>query len=180
MINIAEILKPENEMERAIAANEEFVQGCLYGNPRAGHPEGQVIFHIRDVLGNVNRYGNAENRADLRLIGFVHDMFKFKVNPAKPRFGENHHGFIARKFVEIYTPDLRVLEVVELHDEAYNSWCKGNRKGWAAGEERARALIERLNRTDSLDLYLNFYRCDNETGDKSGKSFDWFREIVER
>ncbi len=180
MENIAEIIKPENEIERTIAENEEFIRGCFYGKPRRGHPEGQVIFHIREVLDNVNKYGTSENKKDLRLIGFVHDTFKFKVDQTKPKSGENHHGFFARKFVETYTSNIKIHEIVELHDEGYLSWQKGNRKGWAAGEERARVLIERLNRTGSLELYLTFYRCDNETGDKLRDNFEWFSGLASK
>ncbi|MBW3593243.1 MAG: hypothetical protein KY396_06085 [Actinobacteria bacterium] len=57
--------------------------------------------------------------------------------------------------------------MIELHDEAYNAWGRGSRRGdWAGAERRARSLVERLG--PSLGLYLRFYRADNATGTKTG------------
>jgi hypothetical protein len=99
------------------------------------------------------------------------------VDPSKPRTGENHHAMLARRFAERYLHDPALLEVIELHDEAYNSWCMGSRKHrWNAAEERAGQLIERLGA--NMTLYLRFLRCDNETGSKQPDSVKWFMELV--
>lgn len=169
----------ETRLERRIAADPEWQAGLSYGRPRPGHPEGAVVHHIAEVLVNVDRfYGDSPLREKLRLIALIHDTFKYRVDPAHPRSGENHHGAIARRFAERYIADADLLSVIELHDEAYNAWQKGHRQGdWRRAEERARALLQRLGR--NLDLYLAFYRCDNATGDKSRQPLEWFRALAE-
>ena len=148
----------ETELERHIAADPEWRAGLHY----------------------VDRfYGDSPLRERLRLVALIHDTFKHRVERGSPRSGENHHARIARRFAERYIADPSVLSVIELHDEAYNAWQKGYRDGnWSRGEERARALLERLG--GDLELYLAFYACDNATGDKAQEPLTWFRKIAER
>jgi len=177
-MDIQTILRPETELEGRIISDDRFRVGCGYGKPRPGHPEGKVVFHIREVLENIDKYSLPNNRTDLRLVGLIHDTFKYKVDRKIPKTGENHHGMIARRFAEEFFNISRVLETIELHDEAYNSWKKGNRKSnWEGAEERAKRSVQRLS-TD-IDFYLTFYRCDSETGDKSQESYNWFENLVE-
>lgn len=173
---IQEIIKPETELENKIITDQEFIDGAMWGKPRNGHPEGQVIYHIGHVLKNVDKYSTTENREKLRLIAIIHDSFKYKVDNTKSKSGENHHAMIARRFAEKFITDNELLEIIELHDEAYNSWCKGDRDGkWDKAENRAKQLIERLGK--SINLYLTFYQCDNETGDKESENFIWFSNL---
>lgn len=163
-------------------ADNRFRIGCEYGKPRSGHPEGKVIFHIQEVLENIDRYSPLNSspfdRQDLRLVGLVHDTFKYLVDTKRPKVGENHHGMMARKFAEEFFEIPRVLETIELHDEAYNSWQIGNRRGnWKKAEERAGKLVKRLS--EDIDFYLTFYNCDNQTGNKSPENYHWFRNLVQ-
>ena len=171
---IREIVKPESELEKRIISDPEFIEGAGYGKPRPGHPEGQVIYHIREVLANVDK--KPEMRENLRLIALIHDTFKYKVDQNKPKSGENHHAMIARRFAEKFVQIPKdVLDVIELHDEAYNAWQQGGRKGnWYKAEERAGALMKRLATHDRGNLYCAFYLCDNETGDKEQDNYEWF------
>ncbi len=176
---IAAILKPETEIEQKIISDPECIEGALWGEPRPGHPEGQVIFHILEVLANVNTFSKSDTREKLRLMALVHDTFKHKVDISKPRTGDNHHAVIARNFLNKYSSDDEILQIVELHDEAFNAWQNGSRDGkWAKAEERTAKLINRLGK--SLDLYLTFYRCDNQTGDKDQECFHWFEKVVSK
>jgi hypothetical protein len=130
------------------------------------------------VLANVERHATSpEERRDLRLVALVHDTFKYQVNPARPKTGENHHATLARRFAERYLDDPALLELVELHDEAYNSWCVGSRKHrWAEAEKRADRLIDRLG--THLTRYVRFLRCDNQTGSKQPAPVVWFEERI--
>ena len=178
---IAELpFKLETDLEVEICADPEWQKGAVWGRPRPGHPEGQVRYHLVEVLANVDRYATSpEERRDLRLIALIHDTLKYQVDPYKPRTGENHHGMLARRFAERHLQDEALLEVIELHDEAYNSWCMGSRKRrWNAAEEHAGLLIDRLGAR--MALYLRFLRCDNETGSKQPDSVKWFIELVRR
>jgi len=177
---IKNIIEPENGIETAICNDAEFEKGAMYGKPRSGHPEGKVIYHIKEVLENIDKFYNSdEDRSDLRLIAILHDTFKHKVDQTKPKVGENHHGAIARKFAENYCHNTNVLQVILLHDEAYNAWQKGGRHGdWFGAKRRAQKLIADLESLDSLELYIKFYRCDNATGDKSQDNYDWFNDLI--
>lgn len=170
----------ETDLERAIARDPAWRAGFHYGNPRPGHPEGSVAQHVADVLQNIDRfYGDDGRREPLRLVAVVHDSFKYRVDESRPRSGENHHAMRARRFAEQYLDDPAVLDVIEVHDEAYNAWQKGHRDhDWPRAEQRARTLLDRLG--DSLGLYIAFFRCDNSTGDKSPVPLRWFQAFADR
>ena len=167
----------ENELERRIADDSEWQEGVEWGRPRHGHPEGTIRAHIAAVLDNVNEfYGNSPLRDELRLIAIVHDTFKYQVDIDQPRTGENHHAMRARRFAEQFVDCPALLDVIELHDEAFNAWQLGNRDDrWDKAEARAKRLITRLD--DDLGLYLAFYHCDNTTEGKESDCLDWFREL---
>lgn len=177
---IKEIIKPENGLELAIIAESDFITGAMYGKPRSGHPEGAVIYHIGEVLANIDKYHlDDPDRADLRIIAIIHDTFKFKVDRNQPRVGENHHGMIARRFAEKFPIHQDVLEIIEHHDDAYNAWQKGGRRGdWYGAKKRATNLINALLIENCLDLYVKFMRCDGETGDKASNSYEWFESLI--
>lgn len=156
----------------------EWVAGAAWGGPRRGHPEGSIERHIYDVLAKVDDLAidDADVRR-LRLIALIHDTFKGKVDRSRPPRGDNHHALIARRFAEKYIADRDVLDVIELHDEAYNAWLTGRRRGhWNAAEARAFRLIDRLG--PALPLYLRFYRADNATGAKDPTPLSWFEELL--
>jgi hypothetical protein len=178
---IKNIIKPENGLETAIIDDLEFIIGASYGKPRPGHPEGAVIYHIKEVLANVEKYyGDDDYRSELRLIAMLHDTFKYKVNRDIPRTGENHHGMIAKRFAEKFPIHNYILIVIELHDDAYNAWQKGGRRGdWYGAERKAKNLINALQIENCLDLYLKFFHCDNSSGDKTSQNYGWFIKLAE-
>jgi hypothetical protein len=178
---INDIIKPKNGIEIAICNDPEFIEGAMYGKPRGGHPEGAVIYHIKEVLANVDKfYGDDLDRDELRVIAIIHDTFKHRVDQNKPKVGENHHGMIARRFAENFPIHQDVLTVIQLHDDAYNAWSAGGRHGdWYKAMKRATNLINALQIENALDLYVKFYRCDNATGDKSQDNYEWFIKLVE-
>ena len=177
---IKDIIKPQNGIEEAIIADADFIVGAMYGKSRPGHPEGQVIYHIKEVLENIEKfYGEDEDKEDLRLIAILHDTFKNKVNQNLPKSGENHHGMIARRFAEKFPIHQYILTVIQYHDDAYNAWSAGGRHGdWYKAKKRATNLINALEIEDCLDLYLKFYHCDNATGDKTQENYEWFLTLV--
>ncbi len=178
--NLKQLLKPENGIETAIVFDVDFIEGCNYGKPRSGHPEGKVMYHVKEVLDNIDEfYPDDPARSDLRVIALTHDTFKHKVDQTKPKSGANHHGTIARVFTQKYVTDHMILQIIEKHDEAYNSWSVGGRRGnWYKAEERANRLIEGLLIEGGLGLYIKFYKCDNRTGDKEQDNYDWFIGLI--
>jgi len=169
----------ETDLERTIAADPAWQQGVIWGKPRFGHLEGAVQFHIADVLANIDRqHPTPEERRILRLIALIHDTFKYRVNELKPKMGNNHHAHIARVFAEQYIDDPVILNLIELHDEAYNSWRLGAYKGrWEHAEERVNNLLARLGA--SLPLYVHFFLADSQTDSKDQAPVQWFTHLLE-
>jgi hypothetical protein len=172
--------QPETDLEKRICMDPEWKKGAMWGKPRPGHSEGQVIYHIAEVLANVDRLASSdEERRDLRLVALIHDTFKYRVDPTKPKVGENHHATLARRFAERYLDDVALLEIIELHDEAFNSWRLGVLKGrWSEAEARAERLIARLG--GSLWLYVSFFRADNQTASKKQDALVWFEQLLRK
>ncbi len=173
----------ENDLERKITRDPEWIAGAEWGElieeRKETHPEGKIKYHIKEVLANVDKLKiDKETREKLRFIALVHDAFKYKVDITKQITGENHHAMLARRFAEKYINDSELLDIIELHDEAFNSWQKGNRDGkWDKAEARASKLVERIK--GIVQLYLLFYKCDNETGGKDQNCYLWFKKFVE-
>ncbi len=144
--------------------------GLLWGVPRYGHPEGTILAHIIEVNANIDQLGvDAETRRKLRIISFVHDTFKLIEHKGNPRDWTKHHAVFARRFLERYLGDVYLLEVVELHDEAYYAWRLAHLY------HRLPARVEQPHRADPFgekvgpywQLYYLFFKCDTCTGDKN-------------
>jgi hypothetical protein len=178
-INFEAILQPETDKEKQILADPQFRKGLTWGVPRFGHPEGEVYKHIREVLDNIDRLDISDSqRSRLRLIAFTHDTFKYKEDKTFPRNWSRHHGMFARHFMQQYTDDTAILDILELHDEAYYSWRLihlYNRL--EEGRLRLKALLDRLG--ESIQLYYLFFKCDTQTGDKNQAPVKWFEKVVD-
>lgn len=171
-------LQPETPLERAFLQDPAFSRGCMWGKPRYGHPEGEVYKHIREVLDNIDRLDvDDDTRRKLRIIAFVHDTFKDIEDKGQPRDWSKHHSVYARKFLERFTDDRELLDITELHDEAYYVWRLYHLyQKLDEAEARLQALLERLG--DSLQLYYLFFKCDTMTGDKNPAPLKWFERTV--
>lgn len=170
----------ETPLEYTIAADPIWQRGIAWGWPRPGHAEGKVMYHIADVLANVERYAlSTDDRRDLRLITLTHDSLKFRVDPELPRSGDNHHAARARRFAQRYITDERVLTIVELHDEGIHLW---NRWHYTHDIPQIQARMDTL--LDQLGeywlLFVQFFRCDNDTPSKHPEPVLWFEELLSR
>lgn len=173
-------LKPENEIERRIVENAEWIEGANWGMPRRGHPEGQVVYHVLEVLKNVDTWCKEHNtpnvdRSKLRVIAMIHDTFKHKVDRSQGKSDENHHAMIARRFAErINIVDRETLSIIQHHDDAYNAWGRGQKN-----IQKADRLMETLRKDGArIELYNAFYWCDSNTGDKHQEPYKWFQEYL--
>ena len=170
--------QPESDLEFRIITEPEFQNGLFWGKPRFGHPEGQVINHIFEVLENVDRLNTSpEIRQKLRIITYVHDTFKHLEDKGTPRDWSRHHGVYARKFLQRFTQDPALLTITELHDEAYYSWRLGALYHYPEkGRKRLDKLIQLLGK--DIQLFYLFFKCDTKTGDKIQTPVRWFEEMV--
>lgn len=176
---IEALLKPENELEKTILKDSSFRKGLLWGKPRFGHPEGKIVYHIREVLDNIDKLSiSSEQRIQLRIIAFVHDTFKCSEDKSgNPRDWSKHHAVYARKFLEKYINDPAILIVTALHDEAYYSWRQIHLYGKAElGKNQLEKLFVDLG--ESIQLYYLFFKCDTQTGDKNQAPLKWFEKTV--
>ena len=176
---IEAILQPETDLEHRFLADPDFRKGLFYGKPRYGHPEGQVLYHIPEVLANVDKLDiSTEVRRQLRIITFVHDTFKYIEDKGHPRDWSKHHSVYARKFLEKFTQEEALLTVTELHDEAYYAWrLQALYNAPEKSKERLQFLLDKLQ--DNLQLYYLFFKCDTQTGDKIQTPVRWLEQTVE-
>ena len=177
-IDLVTELKPETALEQLLLQQDEFVQGLLWGKPRYGHPEGQIYKHIQEVFQNINKIAiSEEDRNRLRIITLAHDTFKYKEHKGSPRDWSKHHSILARKFLEQFCEDQIILEITELHDEAYYCWrAKHLYQKPEKGAKRLSHLLNRLG--DNLQLYYLFFKCDTMTGDKNQAPLNWFESSI--
>ena len=177
--NIEGYLKPETDLERKLLQDKAWRKGVLWGKPRRGHPEGRVLYHIREVLDNVDKLGvKGKLREQLRFITLVHDTFKYKETYGWPRDWSGHHAHIARKFSENYIEEADVLKVIQWHDEAYYCWKRRFKQfNPKASEERLTELLLTIGK--DLQLYYLFFKCDTQTGDKTQEPVAWFESTIE-
>ena len=173
-----DLLKPETDLERSFMADEEFLAGLFWGKPRFGHPEGEVVYHIREVLDNVDKLDiDAEMRRRLRVITFVHDTFKHLEDRSRPRDWSRHHAALACNFLSKYTDEKILLDVTALHDEAYYAWRAIHLYDKEeSGKKRMNDLLETVG--EDLQLFYLFFKCDTQTGDKVQAPVRWFEETV--
>lgn len=178
--DLIDLLRPETDLERRLIADPQMQRGLRWGEPRYGHPEGKVAYHIPEVYANIDRVLpplSKHERSQLRLIALSHDSFKFSEHKGSPRDWLRHHSMLARKFMENYTDDTQLLDIIELHDEAYYAWrhevIDHNK---AASEARLARLFERVRPV--LQLYYIFFKCDTLTGDKTLAPVCWFEKQV--
>lgn len=181
IINESEIetlLQPETDLEQSIISVPEFRKGLLWGLPRYGHPEGQIIKHIQEVYKNIDQLNiDVETRKKLRLIALVHDTFKYAEDRNTPRDWSKHHGILARNFAADFIEDKSLLKIIELHDEAYFTWrLFALYKMPEKGEVRLKNLLSQLG--SDLQLFYYFFKCDTQTGDKTQAPLIWFENLI--
>jgi len=84
----------------------------------------------------------------------------------------------ARKFLGKYLKDELLLNVVELHDEAYYSWRLAHLYNRLSdSEKRIKILRERVG--EYWQLFYLFFKVDTCTGDKTPAPLIWFESTME-
>lgn len=174
------ILIAENELESKILSHPDVQDGLYWGVPRFGHPEGKVIYHVKEIFDNIDKLDvDSEFRRKLRLIALTHDTFKYQENKNKLSSAPKiHHGCIAQNFLKDYLDDQDILQVIKTHDDAYYAW----RSDYAYRDpESAKVKLKKLleDNKGHLNLYYTFFVCDTRTGDKNQSPIRWFEEKIQ-
>jgi HD domain len=173
-----ELLNPESPLEQKLLTIAEFRTGLFYGTPRFGHPEGKVLYHVRDVLDNINKLPPhmQQHREQLRAIAYVHDTFKYQESAGRhPQDWNTHHAVLARRFMENHTADTSMLNIIQWHDEAYYCWRQSEiYRNPSDAEERFENLKAKIG--NHLTRYYLFFLCDTRIDGKNQAPVKWVEE----
>jgi hypothetical protein len=176
--DILQLLRPETDLERRLISQPAMLDGLAWGEPRYGHPEGKVVYHVVDVFDNIRRLSPALSPnayRQMRLIALLHDSFKYVEGKEIPRDWTKHHGILARKFAENFIQEKTILDIIELHDEAYYCWRLAVLDDEIhQAEARFQWILDRCGYC--FQLYYAFFRCDTATGDKTQAPVKWFEK----
>jgi hypothetical protein len=153
----------ESELERRIVTDPALLRGLAWKVNHPGHPESRVGLHVASILARITAAGR--RRADLRFIALVHDSFKHEVDPAAGYSLDNDHAVLAARFARRYTSDRRILDAIELHDEAY--WI------WHQSSPGVAALLARVA---DAPLLVDFIQLDASTEGKDPNFLWWLRQ----
>ena len=103
-----------------IIADARYQSNIEYGEPRSGHPEGKVKYHIAELEENLERlasHGISEEQYwKLKFLIHVHDTFKAESIPDSPILDPNSHASLAKKFASEFIEDEDLLNMIQFHD----------------------------------------------------------------
>jgi len=172
-VDLISELRPETDLEHLLLEQDEVQEGMLWGVPRYGHPEGEVYRHVKDVLDNIDKLRvSATERAFLRIVAIIHDIFKYQEDKTLPRNWHKHHAVLARNYMRSFTDDQLLLNFIQYHDEAYYIWRDMTVYNEAErASTRMQHLLGKINGHNQL--YYLFFKCDSETGDKNPAPVQW-------
>ncbi len=162
--------RPETALERTLASDPALLRGLAWGRPRAGHPEGSVGAHVREILAAITE-PPGRRRRELRFLALVHDACKHLVRPGAGYSPGNDHALLARRFAERYTDDPRLLVTLEHHDAPYRTWRTRSDDG--RGE-----LEAMLGGIPDLALFLRFVELDGSTEGKDPRPLAWLYGVA--
>jgi hypothetical protein len=162
-----------------IIADSRYQKNIEYGEPRPGHPEGKIKFHIEELEENLERLASRgiseEQYWKLKLLIHVHDTFKSEAIPNTRILSPNSHASLARKFAAEFTDDEDLLNMIQFHDVNYALWLQFERTG-AYDVQRFEELLETIQ---DWDVFLMFLVIDGSTKGKDRSKLTWFfREVA--
>jgi hypothetical protein len=162
-----------------ITTDARYLKNIEYGEPRAGHPEGKIKFHIAELEENleklISRGISKEQYWKLKFLIHVHDTFKAEATPDVPILNPHSHASLARKFAAEFTIEEDLLNMIQLHDVNYALWKQFN----ATGSYDANRFQSLLDTIQDWDLFLMFLIIDGSTKGKERSKLIWFiQEVV--
>jgi len=160
-----------------IIADPRYQKNIEYGEPRSGHPEGKVKFHIAELEENLERLTSRaspgiseEQYWKLKFLIHVHDTFKAESIPDSPILSPNSHSSLAKKFASEFTDDEDLLNMIQFHDLNFALWKQFVATG-AYDLQRFDTLLESIQ---DWDLFLMFVIIDGSTPGKERSKLIWF------
>ena len=156
-----------------ITADPRYQRNLAWGEPRAGHPEGTIAAHIRDLERNLDRLApklSEEEIGKLRILIHVHDTFKPGATDGVPIRDPRSHASLARAFLAEFTDEAELLDIVQNHDEPYALFLRARRGAGPPDSARWAALREKIR---DWDLFIAFTLIDGSTPGKGRQPLIW-------
>lgn len=163
-----------------IISDPHYQQNVEYGEPRLGHPEGKVKYHIAELeenLENLAARGISEQQYwKLKFLIHVHDTFKADAIPDSTILSPNSHASLAREFASEFVDDADLLNMIQFHDENFALW----KQFAATGSYDAQRFESLLRTIQDWDLFLMFTIIDGSTKGKDPTKIGWFINEVRK
>ena len=163
-----------------IISDARYLKNIEFGEPRPGHPEGKVKYHIAELEENLNvlrsRGISDDQYWKLKFLIHVHDTFKVEAVPNSAILNPNSHASLARKFSSEFTNDSDLLNMVQYHDMNFALWKQLKGTGFY-DFERFSTLLETII---DWDLFLMFIILDGSTKGKDPEKIRWFINEVKK
>jgi len=163
-----------------IIADARYQSNIEYGEPRSGHPEGKVKYHIAELEENLQKLAShgisVEQYWKLKFLIHVHDTFKAESIPDSPIIDPNSHASLAKKFASEFITDEDLLNMIQFHDVKF-ALSKQFVETGAYDVRRFETLLETIQ---DWDLFLMFLIIDGSTQGKDPKKIRWFIDEVKK
>jgi hypothetical protein len=168
------------EIIELIKADPRYLKNIEYGEPRPGHPEGKVKFHIQDLEKNLELLKlkgiSSNDYWKLMFIIHVHDTFKAEAVKDTHALRPLNHAFLAKQYAVQFTDDTDLLNIIQHHDENYELW-KEYSQASQYSSDRFQNLLEAI---ENWDLFLMFIIIDGCTKGKDYAKLGWFINEVKK
>jgi hypothetical protein len=163
-----------------LLADERHQKGLEYGEPRSGHPEGKLKFHIADLEANLEllckRGVSDEEYWKLKFLIQIHDLCKAEAQSGVPTLHPLNHATLAKELAREFTDDPDMLNMIQYHDENYQLW-KEYLQTKSYSRERLQTLLGTIK---DWDLFLMFIIIDGCTKGKDYEKLGWFINEVRK
>ena len=113
-----------------VISDPRYLKNIEYGEPRSGHPEGKVKYHIAELESNLEKLApriSEEQYWKLQFLIQIHDTFKADTTPDSPIESPNSHASLARKFASEFTDEADLLAMIQFHDLNFALWNSSRR-----------------------------------------------------
>lgn len=162
------------EIIEKLIADPRYQKNIEYGEPRSGHPEGKVKYHIAELEEKLEKLAShwisEEQYWKLKFLIHVHDTLKAEAIPDEPIVSPNSHASLAKKFASEFINDKDLLNMIQFHDLNFALW----KQFAATGSYDAQRLEKLLETVQDWNLFLMFIIIDGSTEGKDPEKIRWF------
>jgi hypothetical protein len=163
-----------------IIADLRYQRNIEYGEPRSGHPEGKVKYHIAELEENLEKLASRgiseQYYWKLKFLIHVHDTFKADAIPDSPILSPNSHASLAKAFASEFIDDEDLLNMIQFHDVNFSLW----KQFAATGSYDVRRFENLLETIQDWKLFLMFLILDGSTKGKDPGKTGWFVSEVRK